>query len=109
MSERVRLSVPVVHKLFSVSPCLRGEVHATCRCGAGDLELVFILDATGSMGPVIGTVKAQAERIIEILEGQVEKLRVGAVAFRTRLDPEMGEPVFHDLTADRRKLVLCQT
>ena len=90
--------------LVSASPCLRSEVHATCRCGAGDLELVFILDATGSMGPVIGTVKAQAERMVEILEGQVENLRVGAVAFRTRLDPEMPRPVFQDLTADRRKL-----
>ncbi len=88
----------------SASPFLRGEVFASCRCGAGDLELVFVLDATGSMGPVIGTVKAQAERIVEILEGQVENLRVGAVAFRTRLDAEMPRPVFHDLTADRRKL-----
>jgi hypothetical protein len=90
--------------LLAVSPCLHGEVHATCRCGTGDLELVFILDATGSMGPVIGTVKAQAERIIEILEGQVENLRVGTVGFRTRLDPEMSRPVFHDLTSDRKKL-----
>jgi len=81
-----------------------GELRATCRCGAGELELVFVLDATGSMGPVIGTVKAQAARIIEILESQLEGLRVGAVAFRTRLDQEMPVPVYLDLTSDRRKL-----
>jgi hypothetical protein len=81
-----------------------GDIHATCRCGAGDLELVFVLDATGSMGPVIGTVKAQAERIIEILESQVESLRVGGVAFRTRDDAEMPLPRIQDLTADRREL-----
>jgi hypothetical protein len=57
------------------------------------------------MGPVIGTVKAQAERMIEILESQVESLRVGGVAFRTRDDDEMPMPVFQDLTADRKKLV----
>jgi hypothetical protein len=82
-----------------------GQIRATCRCGAGDLELVFVLDATGSMGPVIGTVKAQAERIVEILESQVESLRVGAVAFRTRDDSEMPQPATIDLTADRAKLV----
>ena len=82
------------------------RVHATCRCGAGDLELVFVLDATGSMGPVIGTVKAQAERIIEILESQVESLRVGGVAFRTRDDPEMPQPSVQNLTSDRKRLGL---
>lgn len=86
----------------SVPPCLRGEVLATCRCGAGKLELVFVLDATGSMGPVIGTVKAQAEKIIEILESQTEDLKVGTVAFRTREDPEMPEPAVCPLTSDRR-------
>ena len=84
---------------LSVRPVL-----ATCRCGAGDLELVFVLDATGSMGPVIGTVKAQAERIIEILESQVESVRVGGVAFRTRDDPEMPVPIHQDLTADRKTI-----
>jgi hypothetical protein len=84
---------------------LGGRIIATCRCGAGDLELVFVLDATGSMGPVIGTVKAQAERIVEILESQVESLRVGCVAYRTRDDDEMPMPAFQDLTADRKKLI----
>ncbi len=90
--------------VFSVSPWLRGKVHATCRCGAGELELVFVMDATSSMWPVIGTMKAQAERIVVILEGQIEKLKVGAIAFRTRDDKEMGEPAVCDLTADRKKL-----
>jgi len=66
---------------------------------------VFILDATGSMGPVIGTVKAQAARIIEILEGQIDVLRVGAVAYRTRDDPEMPRPAYQDLTSDRAAVV----
>jgi hypothetical protein len=90
--------------VVAVAVCLRGKVHATCRCGAGELELVFVMDATASMQPVIGTVKAQAERMIEILEGQVESLRVGAVAYRTRKDREMPVPVFHDLTGDRKEL-----
>lgn len=80
------------------------RVLATCRCGGGELELAFVLDATGSMGPVIGTVKAQLERIVEILESQLEGLKVGAVAFRTRADAEMPVPIYHDLTSDRKKL-----
>ena len=62
------------------------------------------MDATSSMWPVIGTMKAQAERIVVILEGQIEKLKVGAVAFRTRDDKEMRVPAVQDLTADRKKL-----
>jgi hypothetical protein len=89
----------LVTALFAAS-----SIDATCRCGAGDLELVFVMDATGSMGPVIGTVKAQAARIIEILESQVESLRVGGVAFRTRDDAEMAVPSTRDLTANRAEL-----
>ncbi|MHC4507029.1 MAG: vWA domain-containing protein, partial [Planctomycetota bacterium] len=79
-------------------------MSATCRCGAGELEIVFVVDATSSMWPVIGTMKAQAERIVQILEGHIETLRVGAVAFRTRADPDMGRPKVLDLTSDRKKL-----
>jgi hypothetical protein len=62
------------------------------------------MDATSSMWPVIGTMKAQAERIVVILEGQIEKFRVGAIAFRTRDDKEMHVPAVCDLTSDRKKL-----
>jgi len=55
------------------------------------------------MWPVIGTMKAQAERIVVILEGQIEKLKVGAIAFRTRDDKEMRVPAVRDLTSDRKK------
>jgi hypothetical protein len=63
-----------------------------------------VVDATSSMWPVIGTMKAQAERIVVILEGQIEKFKVGAIAFRTRDDKEMHEPAVCDLTSDRKKL-----
>ncbi len=90
--------------ILSVSPCLRGDLHATCRCGKGELEIVFVVDATSSMWPVIGTIKAQAERIVQILEGHIEKLRVGAVAFRTRNDRDMPEPRVLALTSERARL-----
>jgi len=100
---RLRLAAVLAAAAAVIAPDAH-RVHATCRCGAGDLELVFVLDATGSMGPAIGTVKAQAERIIEILESQVESLRVGGVAFRTRDDVKMPVPSVQDLTSDRRAL-----
>jgi len=89
--------------LFTAYRYPSGELRATCRCGSGKLELVFVVDATSSMWPVIGTMKAQAERIVVILEGQIEKLKVGAIAFRTRDDKEMRVPAIRDLTSNRKE------
>lgn len=56
---------------------------ATCRCDAGDLEVVLVLDTTSSMHVMIGTVKEQLYRLMAALEGGAERLRLGAVLYRT--------------------------
>lgn len=57
---------------------------ADCACGGGELEIVFILDCSGSMNHMLHTLQEQIRRIVEVLEGQVKSLRVGAVAYRTK-------------------------
>jgi hypothetical protein len=76
---------------------------ATCRCGSGSLEVVLVLDTTSSMYAMIGTVKEQLYRLIAALEGGAEKLRVGAVIYRSPEAPEYVTRI-HPLTADRKKL-----
>ena len=48
------------------------------------MELVFILDASGSMNHTLNTLQEQIRRIVEVLEGQVRHLRIGAVVYRTK-------------------------
>ncbi len=73
---------------------------ATCRCGAGSLEVVLVIDTTSSMQVMIGTVKAQLFKVMAALEGSAEKLRLGAVLFRS---PGAGEYIVKSqpLTGDR--------
>ena len=87
--------------------CAR-TVEPSCRCGSGELEIVFVIDATGSMHPMIGTLKAQLAKIAYVLEGHVRNLRLGAVAYRTLNDPEWGDRggvVVRGLSSDRKALV----
>jgi len=80
------------------------RAETTCRCGAGRLELVFVLDTTSSMKAVIGTVKAQCAKIIAVLEGHVENLRVGAVLYKTTNSREFITRAL-PLTSDRKSVV----
>jgi len=67
---------------------VRGQISAGCRCGDGALDIVLVIDATGSMHLAIGTVKGQMAKIVDILAGRFETLRVGVVAYRTAEGPE---------------------
>ena len=46
------------------------------------LELVFVVDSTGSMGQVLATARARIERMIEVLHALVPDARIGVIAFR---------------------------
>jgi hypothetical protein len=77
-----------------------GPTNAGCRCGDGTLDLVLVIDATGSMHFAIGTVKAQMAKIVDVLSGRFEALRVGVVAYRTADGPEFvakGLPLTDDI------------
>jgi len=49
-----------------------------------DLDLVFAIDTTGSMGPIIDALADELTAIIRVLEKVVNKLRVGVVDYRDR-------------------------
>ena len=51
-----------------------------------DLDLVFVMDATGSMGDEIADVQANLLGLVRILERLSPSLRVGFVAFKDRGD-----------------------
>ncbi|MHC4914504.1 MAG: DUF4159 domain-containing protein [Planctomycetota bacterium] len=80
-----------------------GRAPATCRCGSGSLEVVLVLDTTSSMHVMIGTVKEQLYRLIAALEGGAERLRVGAVIYRSPEAPEYVTRI-HGLSEDRAAL-----
>jgi hypothetical protein len=46
------------------------------------LEIVFVLDSTGSMGPVLDATKRKMVRMLEVLHALVPDARVGIVAYR---------------------------
>jgi von Willebrand factor type A domain len=48
------------------------------------LDLVFAIDTTASMGPVLREVAAALESVVRILESLVPSVRVGVVAYRDR-------------------------
>ena len=78
---------------------------ASCRCGQGALDLVLVIDTTGSMHLAIGTVKAQMARIVEVLAGRFEELRVGVVAYRTTSGPKYVIKA-HELSSDVEQIKL---
>ncbi|MGE0190639.1 MAG: VWA domain-containing protein [Planctomycetota bacterium] len=77
------------------------------RARRDGLELVIVLDHTGSMASVIGAAKAQARRLVERLRGYVPGFRAGLVTYddapRLRLplttDPEAVEKAFRRVGA----------
>lgn len=89
--------------LLVVAAAASLRVAASCRCGEGALDLVLIIDTTGSMHEVIGTVKAQMAKIVEVLSGRFAELRVGVVAYRTSGGPAYVTKSLA-LTDDREKV-----
>ena len=98
---RVLVSLLLVLLLGNMRP---RPVGATCPCG-DDLELVLVIDCTASMKHMIGTVKAQAEKIIHVLEANLARVRVGLVPYRTDAELSYIEKRGQPLTRDRKKII----
>jgi len=60
------------------------------------LDLVFVLDVTGSMGPELTEAQKRARDIIRILRMVIPSLRVGFVAFRDEVAPDEKYPLTFD-------------
>lgn len=58
------------------------------------LDLVFVIDASGSMAQVLADLRRSLRGIVRVLERLVPSLRIGFVAYR---DFDVGEWVTHDL------------
>jgi len=58
-------------------------LDADCPCAGGEVEVVYIIDCSGSMNHVLGTIQEQVKLLHEALQGQVRKLRAAVVIYRT--------------------------
>lgn len=70
---------------------------------AAGLDVVFVVDATGSMGWVLDEVKERIEDISQIVRSLVPIARFGFVAYRDRDDPEFTTRI-QPLTYSTKKL-----
>lgn len=68
---------------FSLLAASSLSVNADCSCGGGDVEIVFILDCSGSMNHTLGTLQEQIKRVMEALGGQIRHMRTAVVVYRT--------------------------
>ncbi|MBC7542244.1 MAG: VWA domain-containing protein [Candidatus Sericytochromatia bacterium] len=85
---------------------------AVNRAAAANLDLVFLLDATGSMGDEIGRIQATIRTVsdrIKQLNGN-KRLRLGLVAYRDRGDAEplVVQDFTEDLSAFQSRLAAVQ-
>lgn len=91
--------IAILTLLFSASPAARA---------AADLDVVFVLDTTGSMGGEIGEVQDRVRELADSLararEG--ERIRFGIVAYRDRGDEYVTKrsPISEDVEASNRFL-----
>ncbi len=71
------------------------------------LDLVFVIDASGSMNEVLADLRRSLRGIVRVLERLIPSLRIGFVAYR---DYDVGDWVTHDLplqpTSSHLKLIL---
>jgi hypothetical protein len=65
-------------------PDTKGEQKV--RIAIADLDLVFVMDTTGSMGPELADLRANLVGIIRVLSRLASSLRIGFVAFKDRGD-----------------------
>ena len=65
-------------------PDTRGEQKI--RIAIADLDLVFVMDTTGSMGPELTDLQANLVGIIRVLSRLATSLRIGFVAYKDRGD-----------------------
>jgi von Willebrand factor type A domain len=56
------------------------------RIAIADLDLVFVMDTTGSMGPELADLQANLIGIVRVLSRLASSLRIGFVAFKDRGD-----------------------
>ena len=60
------------------------NVSATCNCASEDLQIVFMLDCSGSMNHTLSTLQEQIKRIVEVLEGHAKSFSAAVVVYRTK-------------------------
>lgn len=70
----------------------RGLSHCAApqaAANSGDLDLVLVVDTTGSMGAVLNDVKFNLQKLVANLNATGGSVRVGAVAYKDTCDREM--------------------
>ncbi len=65
---------------------LLAAAHGDCECDPRPLDVVVVLDSTGSMTGAIDAVKKRIQRLLELLRENAPRVRVGVVTYRDHGD-----------------------
>jgi hypothetical protein len=76
---------------------------ADCECDPRPLDVVFIIDSTGSMSSAIESVKHRVERCLDLLRENAPAVRVGIVTYRDVGDEYLRRGL--ELTEDFPKVI----
>lgn len=98
LSVALRLGALVASFLLGAS-----SVRADCECDPRPLDVVIVLDSTGSMTGAIDTCKKRIQRILEILRENAPRVRFGLVTYRDHGDEYLRKGI--ELTEDFPKLI----
>ena len=89
-STTLGLGAGIVTRLEFEASCGSEETRVTSTTSAKPLDLVFVLDITGSMGGSLEVVKRNAVDFAKGLQAKGFDARFGAVGFRDSIDESIG-------------------
>jgi uncharacterized protein YegL len=79
-----------------------GAALADCECDPRPLDVVVVLDSTGSMTGAIDACKKRVQRLLELLRENAPRVRVGIVTYRDHGDEYLRKGI--ELTDDFAKV-----
>jgi uncharacterized protein YegL len=80
-----------------------GTAFADCECDPRPLDVVVVIDSTGSMTGALDAVKRKIQRVLELLRENAPHVRVGIVTYRDVGDEYLRRGL--ELTTDFPKVV----
>ena len=102
-AQAITARIAALQKQVATPPPRKPAPQPTGQPVVAELDLVFAIDTTASMGPVLNEVARSMASIVRILEALVPSVRIGVVAYR---DWDAEPPVIMSLplTSTREEL-----
>jgi hypothetical protein len=81
-AQAITMRIAALQKQTAVPPPKRPAPQPRGEPVVAELDLVFAIDTTASMGPILNEVSRSMASIVRILESLVPSVRIGVVAYR---------------------------